>query len=135
MKQRKVEIISQIYLLFKKCSLLHFTSKETKGRTKRRRRREKKRIDEHASSSSPRRDHRAESATSVPPTHPRREKKSKANDETRGETHRTTKMDGNVDEIVVKQKNTERERRVNDTDDRIRSRDGAARSCTSSRDC
>ena len=71
MKQRKVEIISQIYL-FKKCSLLHFTSKETKGRTKRRRRREKKRIDEHASSSSPRRDHRAESATSVPPTYPRR---------------------------------------------------------------
>ena len=59
----------------------------------------------------------------------------KANDETRGETHRTTKMDGNVDEIVVEQKNTERERRVNDTDDRIRSRDGAARSRTSSRDC
>ena len=131
---------SDIYL-FKKCSLLHFTSlhvkRNGKGRTKRRRRRrrEKKRIDEHASSSSPRRDHRAESATSVPPTHPRREKKSKANDETRGETHRTTKMDGNVDEIVVRQKNTERERRVNDTDDRIRCRDGAARSRTSSRDC
>ena len=107
-KKKSGDYYSDIYL-FKKCSLLHFTSlhvkRNGKGRTKRRRRRrEKKRIDEHASSSSPRRDHRAESATSVPPTHPRREKKSKANDETRGETHRTTKMDGNVDEIVVRQK-------------------------------
>ena len=62
-------------------SSLHFTSRHVKRNGKVERKddddddEKKKRIDEHATSSSPRRDHRAESATSVPPTHPRREKK------------------------------------------------------------
>ena len=90
---------------------------------------EKERIDEHASSSS----HDeiiARSATSVP-QHILGGKIWQMTKRAAKHIERRKWM--NVDEIVVRQKNTERERRVNDTDDHYNCRDGFTRSRTSSR--